>query len=188
MTLTGGYASDGYTPTTPNLIITTHDTSGPPPEKYQQGFKAITCEYQREMAHCKTINYLKGITLLPKMKELGVDDVLFHQGGIVSEFPRSNFFMVTQDGEIHTPDQGILEGITRKTLLSISPFPIQARTIGVAELASAAELFLTSTLKKVMPLVELDGHLIGDGKPGPVTKQLMDKLADFHSTVPAAIG
>ena len=169
------------------MIITTHQTSGPAAEKYQQGFKAITEEYQREMAQCKTINYLKGITLLPKMSELGVDDALLHFNGIVTEFPRSNFFLVTPDGEIHTASENVLHGITRKSILRISPFPVHQREIRLAELTTASEMFLTSTLKKVMPLVELDGKPVGDGKPGPITSRLMQELENFQSEVPASI-
>lgn len=176
LTLTGGYSQDGYTPCSPNFVITQHHITLPPHKLYNLGCKVITHQYQRELPELKTINYLRGIYLLPQIKAKGAHDVLYYHDGRITEFPRSNFFMVDQHGEILTPGTNILSGITRESVLSIGACRVRETDVSLNQLLHAAEAFLTSTTKRIMPIVQIDGRAVGTGKPGPITKELMQGL------------
>ncbi len=174
MILTGGYSEDGFTPLKPNFIIRAYELNIPSKEKFQAGMKVITHEYQRSTPPYKTLDYLHAIALLPSLKQKGLDDVLYHTRGIISELPRSNFFMLDQYHKLITPARNILEGITRKTVLHVARehHTVEERDIRVDELVGAKEAFLTSSTKLIMPITEIDGQLVGDGKPGPITSRL----------------
>ncbi len=172
--LTGGYSVDGYQPASPNLIITCNTVKTASLADFENGITAMTYEHQRELPSVKTINYMMAVWLQPLLKEKKVNDVLYHHKGIITEFPRSNVFIVTKDQRLITPSRHMLRGITRKQVLSIAArqMNVEERDIRTEELLQAAEVFLTSTTKKIMPVAAIDGNRIGDGKPGAVTRKL----------------
>jgi len=174
LVLTGGYADDGYTPVQPNLLILLHPMPAPKDELYEHGGKMLLHGYQRELPEAKTINYLTGIRLLSEMKAQNCVEILYHDFGTIREAVRSNFFLVTQDDVIVTPNEQILWGITRKNTLTVAQphFKIEERRVNVQELRFAKEAFITSTIKGVMPIVQIGEQFIGNGKPGEVTRQL----------------
>jgi D-alanine transaminase/branched-chain amino acid aminotransferase len=116
-----------------------------------------------------------GIWLLPEIAKAKADDVLYCWQDEVHECPRSNIFIVNDQHEILTPVHGILHGITRRNVLHLSRelFPTHETDITREMLYNAREIFITSTTKRIMPVTKLDGELVGDGRPGPVTKKLM---------------
>lgn len=77
-----------------------------------------------------------------------------------------------------TPSLNILEGVTRKRVLTIASerMPVECRPVSVDELFTAAEIFVSSTTKRISPVVEINGHKIGNGKPGRVTSELFHAL------------
>ncbi len=172
--LTGGYSADGYTPAKPNLVITQQPVTLTTPEKFAEGIRIITWDYQRELPEVKSINYLMGVWLQRKVKEKQAADVLYHKNGIITEFPRSNVFVVTADQAVITPAENILPGITRKKVLELAgrQFRAEAWAVHLDELKNAAEVFTTSTTKRILPITRVDDQLIGNGKPGPVTTSL----------------
>lgn len=176
ITATGGYSPDGYMPVEGNIIIQQQPLKLPPKEKYENGIKIITHEYVRDLPSVKSINYLMGVWLQQKIKEKQADDVLYYKSGIISECPRSNIFMVNDKGELLTPVDNVLAGITRKKILEMSRnvMPTFTRDITLTELKNANEVFITSTTKRLLPIVEIDGEKVGDGKPGNVTAALYD--------------
>ena len=181
MILTGGYAEDGYIPLEPNLIIRAYNITMPTAEKYQAGYRVMTNEYQRGTPESKSIDYRHGISLIPELRERGLDDVLYFSEGVISEFPRSNFFMVDQQDRIITPKGNILNGITRRVLLQVARehYVVETRDVLVDELLIAQEAFLTSTTRLVMPVCEIDNHKIGKGVPGPITKHLTQLMQEL---------
>lgn len=176
ITATGGYSPDGYMPVEGNIIIQRQPLKLPPKEKYENGIKIITHEYVRDLPSVKSINYLMGVWLQQKIKEKQADDVLYYKSGIISECPRSNIFIVTNKGELLTPVDNVLAGITRKKILEMSRnvMPTFTRDITLTELKNANEVFITSTTKRLLPIVQIDGEKVGDGKPGNVTAALYD--------------
>jgi len=179
VTLTGGYATDGYTLASPNLIITqqplTVNLAMDP-----VGISLVTYPYQRQLAEIKTLDYLMAIWLQPLIKEQHADDVLYHADGYVKECPRANFFLINQDNEIITAQNGILKGVTRKNVMKLghSGYKIEERDFSLEDLRNAREAFITSTTKHILPVVKIDGCLIGDGKPGILTTRLSALFLD----------
>ncbi|NDK56193.1 aminotransferase class IV [Pontibacter fetidus] len=178
MILTGGYSDNGYDPTVPNLIIQQQPLQLPTPEMIAQGIKVITHEHVRELPSIKTINYTMGIRLINKIKQAAASDVLYQKNDVVSEFPRCNFFIVMQDNTIVTPPENVLLGVTRKNVLALAArkYKSEERTITIADIAQAKEAFLTSTTKRILPIVQVDDVVIGNGKPGAITQELLQDL------------
>lgn len=176
--LTGGYSEDGYLPGKPNLIIAQQSLSLPGPEIFEKGIRVITHEYLRDIPEVKTINYTTGIWLSQKIKEQKAADVLYHLRGEVSEFPRCNFFIVRQDGVLVTPRKNILLGITRKNVLTAArkKFTVEESLVSLTDVAHAKEAFLTSTTKRVIPVIQVDDSIIGNGRPGEITQELLKEI------------
>ena len=189
MTLTGGYSPDSYEPVQPNLIITEQRIQLITTEKFITGLKVITHEYLRDLPEAKSINYLMGVWLQQKVKEQKASDVLYHQKGIVSEFPRANVFIVTQDKKIVTPVENILKGITRMKVLKIAAkrFTVETRELHVDEIKNAAEVFMTSTTKRLLPITQVDEIIIGNGKAGSITTSLNDDFIKLEDEYIASI-
>lgn len=178
MILTGGYSPDGYEIAAPNLIITQHTLTMPGPAVLDKGIKIITHEYVRDIPNVKTINYIMGIWLQQRVKEQQAADVLYHMNGLVSEFPRCNLFVVKENDEIVTPARRVLWGITRKNILKLNGkhYTVREDDVRLNEVYAAKEVFLTSTTKRILPIVQVDDKVIGNGKPGSVTLNLLEKL------------
>lgn len=176
--LTGGYSADGYQIARPNLIMTHHNLVLPTPEVIERGVRIITHDYVREFAHAKTINYTMGIWLSEKIRQSDAVDVLYEKGGLVSEFPRSNFFIVRKDNTVVTPRHNVLHGVTRRNVLRLAAEHYRAEEgdLHLSDVFDAKEAFLTSTTKRIVPIVEVDGKIIGAGKPGEVSLNLLDRL------------
>jgi branched-subunit amino acid aminotransferase/4-amino-4-deoxychorismate lyase len=87
-------------------------------------------------------------------------------------------FIVTKEGVIRTPGKNILEGITRKKILSMSSekYSIEVGQVTLDDIRRASEVFLTSTVNRAMPIIQVDNTMIGSGKPGPVTEEMFKDL------------
>lgn len=176
--LTGGYSSDTYNIGDPNLMINCNQLVTPPLIDYENGFSIMTYEHQRELPQIKSTNYLMGVWLQPQLKEKKLNDVLYYKNNIITEFPRANVFIVTKNNILQTPAKNILLGITRKQVLNLAKglIEVEEKDITLDDLFSADEVFLTSTTKKIMPVVKIDNKKIGNGRPGKIAKRL---YADF---------
>ncbi len=108
--------------------------------------------------------------------------VLPDADGNVTEGPGTNLFAVL-GGALHTPARGVLEGITRRTVLELAAedgIETQVTDLPARSLAAAEEIFLTSTAGGVMPVATLDGAQVGTGCPGPITRRLRDRYWEIH--------
>lgn len=182
LVMTGGYASDSYTPVQANLLVMHHDYKPFPESAYTDGIKLMTFEYQRDLPEVKTTNYAMGIRLIPQLKAAGATEPLYHSNGTIKEAVRSNFFIVQEDNTIVTADEEILFGITRKHLLAAAApeFKIEKRLIKLEELWTAKEAFLTGSNKGVIPITRIDDHVYGDGKPGQATLRIKDLFDTYR--------
>ena len=107
---------------------------------------------------------------------LGID-------GNVTEGPGFNVFAVF-GGRAVTPARGVLEGITRQTVLDICRdhgIPVEVGQISGEKLRTADEIFLTSTAGGIIPIIRLDDRILGDGRPGPVTMRVRELYWDRHN-------
>jgi len=161
ITLTGGYSADGYKLSKPNLIISVRPFLQATDDQLKKGIRLVTYEHQRQLPHVKTIDYLMAIWLQPFIKQNNADDVLYHQNGIVSECPRSNFFIVTNENRIVTPSKYILKGIVRTKLIEAAKtnFEVEERELSLEEIKTAKEAFITSTTKTILPVHQIDEHI-----------------------------
>ena len=173
--LSGGTSPDGYQIIEPNLVLIQQPITPPADEIYKAGYKLVTYAHQRQMPEVKTTDYLMAVWLQPWVKEQGGDDVLYHQNGMVSECPRSNFFIVTQTGMVVTPGRNILAGITRKQLLTIAAdygITIEVKDISLDDIWDAREAFITSSTKRIIPVHTIDDLYLGPFSEDSVTAEL----------------
>ncbi|PHI21435.1 aminotransferase IV [Lewinellaceae bacterium SD302] len=175
--LTGGYALDGYTPTTPNLLAMAYPHKAPPEKLYRHGAKILLYVYRRQTPRVKTTDYIQGIRLIPELEKTGCDFPLYvTEKGIVLESDRSNVFIV-RDGVLITPAEGVLLGITRKHLIALAgelSIPVEERVVTLEELLLADEAIIASSTKGAMPITATNQGVIAAGKVGPITQRLMD--------------
>ncbi len=193
LVITRGAGSLGLDPqkcSDPQVIIIVDDISLYPAEFYERGLHVITASIIRNHPNAlnpriKSLNYLNNI--LAKIEAVRADcqeAIMLNHNGEVAECTGDNIFLV-KHGVLRTPHMvaGILEGVTRNAILELA----RAAKITVQEMAltrhdvySADECFLTGTAAEVAPVVQCDGRPIGNGKPGPVTRQLHER---FHQLV-----
>ena len=121
-------------------------------------------------------NYLNSIIATQEAKRNGVDEaILLDQNGNVSEAPGENIFIV-RNGKLSTPSlsSSALEGITRDAIIEFTRdlgLNVEERNIARSELMISDEIFLTGTAAEITPIVSIDSKIIGNGKPGSITKK-----------------
>ncbi|MGM0589052.1 MAG: aminotransferase class IV [Bacteroidota bacterium] len=179
--LTGGDGTPSSPYDQPRLIIMAENYPVYPDRLYRQGAKLITVEYQRELPQVKSLNYMNTLRLERFKNRYRAYDLLYHHSDYgVTESPRANLFMVTDD-VLYTPSDHILKGITRNIILNLAEdvTKIQERPLSLSEVREADELFLTSTSKRIIPVTQLDDQIIGNGEPGPLTRMLMGRFDKY---------
>lgn len=151
---------------------------------YLRGTKLLLREYTRASAEVKSLDYFESFKLYNQMQYEDAIDVLYYNETTVTEASRSNIFMV-KNNTIYTPESSILEGITRKQILERINFEnaIIIRDFSLSELLDADEVFISSTLKKVMPIVNIGDYTINIGEVGPITKQMMNAFDNHVAAV-----
>ena len=182
MILTGGYSPDAYNPADPNLLITCNPLTLSSLEDFEKGMSIITYEYQRDLPHVKSINYMMAVWLQSTIREKKANDVLYYWNNVLSEFPRANLFIVTKENILITPSQNMLLGVTRKKLIPLATdfIKVEERNISKEELYDAKEVFMSSTTKRVLPIIKVDGREINDGCPGVITRKLYTRFLSLE--------
>ena len=189
--LTGGVATNSieYDPDSPTFYILAEEFMPLPEKNFTDGCSLVTFECQRQLPEYKTIDYLQAVMLQKMRKEKGALEVLYTWKGNALEAATSNFFIV-RNGVLVTPLQNVLHGITRKAVIECAKphFKIEERDIAVEEIFSADEAFITSSFKEIVPIVQIDGKPIGEGKVGPVAPHILALFREFaaaHSALAA---
>ncbi|MEL7431851.1 MAG: aminotransferase class IV [Chlamydiota bacterium] len=156
--VTGGLSADHITPSTPNVIVMAYPPYPFPKNYYETGIRAITFStYKRDFPNIKSLHYASAVIGMQKAREQGANEALYQNpDGTILEGTLSNFFAFIGD-HLVTPNQGILQGITRQTVLKIAEkeFPIQYRSPHLEEL-EGQEAFVTSVSKKILPINAID--------------------------------
>jgi D-alanine transaminase/branched-chain amino acid aminotransferase len=181
--ITGGYSEDGYTPSKSNLIITNTSVNIAPTHYHLCGAVLLIQAHKREIPKAKTTNYLQSVSLIAKMKQDKAVDVLYHDNSLVREASRCNIFTI-KEGIISTPSSEILEGVTRKVLInSLANLGIHVITkdISLDELHNADEVFITSTSKRIMPIIKIGDLIVGDGNVGKYTQEISSVFNKVYS-------
>ncbi|MBF0479605.1 MAG: branched-chain-amino-acid transaminase [Candidatus Omnitrophica bacterium] len=170
----------------PNIIIIAGKITLYPPELYEKGMAICTVPTPRNMPEAmnprlKSLNYLNNILAKIEAGNAGFSEaIMLDHMGFVAECTGDNIFII-KNGMLSTPSQGCLKGITRDVVLALAQknkIKTEERFITRHEVFTAEECFLTGTAAEIIPVVKVDGRLVGSGVPGPMTKKLI-KL--FHA-------
>lgn len=148
----------------------------------QTGIKVITLPDLRwGRADIKTTQLLYASLMKNEAIAQGADDAWMTRDGMITEGTAQNAHVVTKDGVLltHPLTRDILHGITRAAVLPLVPFTIEERAFSVEDAENAAEAFVSSASGFVMPVVSINGRVIGDGQPGPVTRALRVSYIDW---------
>ena len=172
-------------PVTPTVVVTVREMD-PFPDSYQkEGISVITMpDIRWSRCDVKSINLLPNVLAKQKAKEAGALEALFIKDGQVQEGAGSNVFSLKGDHLI-TPPQGtrVLSGVTREAVIVLAKargLQIIEKDLSMGALLSSDEVLLTATSMEVLPVVKIDGKVIGSGKPGPTQRKLYQ---DFLSLV-----
>ena len=193
LTVSRGVAAGGVPPpeeSIPTVVITV----APPPAFgsaiYDVGLRARVASGRRNefamTAGLKTLAYIDSVAAMIEARNAGADEVLFlDTRGHCSEASASNLFAVV-NGRLLTPpiSCAALPGITRAAVIELAATldrPVDEQPIDMRALLTASEAFLTSSLRGIAPLVEVDGRPLGDGTPGPITRQVSTAYAALVS-------
>ncbi|MDR1492596.1 MAG: branched-chain-amino-acid transaminase [Planctomycetaceae bacterium] len=183
----GDLGLDPFVCVHPQVIIIAAQLALYPKELYEKGLDIVTASTMRTPPaalnpRIKSLNYLNNIMAKVEASRAGCEEALIlNHKGEVAECTGDNIFIV-RNGELLTPpiDAGILEGITRNAVLELAKKSgIVAKEIAFTrhDVYVAEECFLTGSGAELIPVVSIDKRIIGNGKPGTVTKKLLDA---FH--------
>ncbi len=176
----------------PGLFIIADNIQLYPEELYEKGMKIISATTVRNHSlaippQVKSLNYLNNILAKIEALDSNVPEaIMYNHEGYVAEATGDNIFIV-RNGIIYTPpvEAGGLEGITRSVVIRLAKgekLEVIEKNLTRFDLYICDEFFLTGTAAEVIGVVEIDGRVIGDGQPGPVTKLLRKKFFDYaHS-------
>lgn len=155
-----------------------------PLQTMEQGITAITADDIRWLrCDLKTLNLLPNVLAKQNALDQGVNEVILHRSGVVTECSASNLFIVSQ-GELrtHPADNLILHGITRAVVLRLAHeagIPAREAAFTLDDLRSADETFITGTTTEITSVVAVDRAPVGQGVPGPVTRKLQQSFSEL---------
>jgi len=186
LVVTRGVGTLGLNPNrckNPSVIIIADKIQLYPPELYQRGMAIVTVPTTRNLHSAlnpaiKSLNYLNNILAKIEATNSGCEEaIMLNAEGFVSECTGDNVFIV-KENHLSTPplSAGALYGITRRVVMEIateSGLTVGEPNLTRYDLFNADECFLTGTGAELIPVVKLDGRLIGKGKPGAITKKLV---------------
>jgi branched-chain amino acid aminotransferase len=191
LVVTRGVGTLGLNPNrcqNPSVIVIAGKIQLYPQELYEKGMEIITVPTVRNLHSAlnpaiKSLNYLNNILAKIEANNAGCEEaILLNAEGFVAECTGDNLFIV-QEGELQTPplSAGALYGITRRVVLDLAAQAgIKTCEMNLTryDLFNAEECFLTGTGAEVVPVVKIDGRVIGTGKPGPLTVKL---VTQYHN-------
>ncbi len=175
----------------PNVFIISQEWAAMYGDLYEVGLTGVTVSVRRNSCdalspNIKSLNYLNNILAKIEANEKGGDEaIFFDQNGYLSEGSGDNIFII-KNGKVYTPPTiNNLKGITRATaieLLADMGIETHVENLGMFDLYTADEIFVTGTAAEAAPLVKVDGRPIGDGKPGPITGKMVAAFEHITTT------
>jgi branched-chain amino acid aminotransferase len=173
----------------PTVVVIADTIAIYPQEMYDNGLKIITAATRRNNPEgvnpqVKSLNYLNNIMAKMEANRAGaLEAVLLNKEDYVAECTGDNIFIV-KNGVLITPPTyaGILIGVTRNAVIELAKemgIPFKEKLFTRHELFAADECFLTGTAAEVIPVVDVDGRVIGSGKPGDITKKLIEAFKEL---------
>ena len=168
----------------PTMVIAAKPFKDYPREHYEKGVAVSVVNTRRNHPQAlspavKSTNFLNNILAkIESLKAGAYEGIMLNWEGLVAEGTISNIFIVKK-GVLMTPglESGILEGVTRDLVIHLAHkagIPVEESAIKPRDLLKAEECFITNTTVEVMPVTTIDGTAVGDGRPGAVTRRLME--------------
>jgi len=173
--LTGGDVFDrtkGFTE--PRFFVIYESLKLPPQEFYENGIILEPLNDERYDPATKSVDYRKVYTVSPHDKHL---EILYCPDGVITESAYSSFFLYLNDTLITAPLTRVLKGTTRQAIIDLargSGIKVEERCPLLSELPQSTEAFITGSVKKILPVVRVGTQTIGNGRPGPTTKRLLN--------------
>lgn len=178
----GTLTPDVKTCTSPTIIVIAVPYHPSSPEVYSRGWRVIVSKIRRNsqspIPGMKSANFLESMLVKQEARAAGVDDALMlNDKGYLSEASSSNVFIVSDDS-LKTPrlGEGLLPGVARKIVFELAwklGTHYTECNITPEDLNNSTEVFLTNSIREIMPVVEIAGKAVGDRKPGPITSKLI---------------
>ncbi len=181
----GGFSANPYESAETQLYVIATAFQPLPPEKYEKGVRLATSTIpaKTDFATIKSCNYLLNVLMKKEARDAGADyPVSVDENGFLAEGATENIGIVTRDGRFLIPRfRRILRGITVTRAVELAETLLGREITGIAEADitreqafEAAEMLVMGTSIHVLPVVEYDGKKIGNGRPGPVFRRLLD--------------
>jgi branched-chain amino acid aminotransferase len=160
-----------------------------PDEIYQHGMKVVTVSTRRNLIEAlnprvKSLNYLNNIMATLEVNRTDAQEgLMLNADGYVTECIVDNFFLVDA-GTVVTPptSMGALKGVTRDTVMKLAVeagYQVEERVLTLHDVYVADEAFCTGTAAEIAPITNVDQRVIGDGRPGPITTDLMNRFRKY---------
>lgn len=170
---------------TPTALAYTRRFTFPDAMKKELGIKVITTTDKRShFCHVKSVNLLGNAMAKKQAQRAGADEAILMADGFVREGASSNFFAVRNGGIVtHPLDEHILPGVVRDLVIGLAlraKIRVDERPLREAELFDLDEAFMTSTTQGVMPITEIDGRVIRNGRRGEVTSRLQAAIDEME--------
>ena len=177
----------------PTIIIIVDKITLYPVEVYERGLHCIISSITRNHVNAlnpriKSLNYLNNVLAKAEAHAAGADEaIMLGSDGHVCECTGDNIFVV-RNGELLTPGtwEALLEGITRDVVMELARkrgIPVRETSLVRHDLFVAQEVFATGTAAEIVPITDISGIPVGDGKPGRITKQLTEDFAAYRNAV-----
>lgn len=179
--IVSGGTSKSLAPTSlPTFMVILDELIYFPKSIYENGIKVLTVNHKRYNPYSKTIHYIEAIKHMQKINDEGFGEILYVYDDSVLEGAYSNFFCVVNN-KLVTAKHDVLPGITRQVIINKLniKIPVEVRDLKVQELATAKEAFISVSSKGIVPVIKIDNKSIGNGKVGPVTKEIINKFDKF---------
>jgi branched-chain amino acid aminotransferase len=175
------------------IYVSLSELQEPPSSAYETGIACgvAAATLRREQPRAKSTRFIGPAAAARAQTSEAEEVLLVDDEGALLEGSSSNFFAVL-DGALHTAGQGVLAGVTRGLVLSLAEglAPLELAPVYVKDIPRLAEAFITSVSRAVLPVVAIDGQTIAGGRPGPVTRALIERFEaaidrDLEPIVPA---
>jgi D-alanine transaminase len=172
----------------PTVFMMSNPLLSPPQAQVEKGGAAVSATDNRWLrCDIKSISLIGNCLLRQMSAEAGAVETILFRDGKLTEASASNVFIVKR-GVIHSPPKSnlILPGITYDVVSELAhanKLPIEFRDVSEAEVRAADEIWVTSSSKEVLAIVELDGKRVGDGRPGPLFRRMHQLYQEFKQKV-----
>lgn len=160
------------------LFVAVEPFTGYPGRLYATGVRAVTLGLERHDPAVKDTRFIATAAAAARALPDGIHEgLLVAPDGSLLEGLTSNVFAV-KDDVLRTEERRVLPGVSRSMVLDLADgvLPVERRAVTTADVPHLAEVFLTSVSREVLPVVEVDGHRIGDGAPGPAARELLRRF------------